>query len=296
MARSNFRCFDPEKIDILIIQQAYQTFQNKQRLPLIVSVCLFGMVAANVILDYLFTLYQNSAFYISESLLFSSYWVLYLPLFFLLLKLNRSTENMGSKLAFTGFAIIIHLLVYPALVWLLSKIFYYHTFAYWQTFNFGLSAYFIKSLLIYGFSLPAFTILNKKDNASIISKFKKETQPQHFINSIILNGNNNIKSVLAVNDIFYISANSPYVNIHHLSKKYLHNETLKSLENQLDKKQFIRIHKSHIINLQKIISYQSRQNGDYDVTLSDGTVLRVSRNYAKDFKSKAEQHTHLTTK
>jgi DNA-binding LytR/AlgR family response regulator len=71
---------------------------------------------------------------------------------------------------------------------------------------------------------------------------------------------------------------------------------LKSLENQLDKKQFIRIHKSHIINLQKIISYQSRQNGDYDVTLSDGTVLRVSRNYAKDFKSKAEQHTHLTTK
>ncbi|MNY49270.1 Sensory transduction protein LytR [compost metagenome] len=102
--------------------------------------------------------------------------------------------------------------------------------------------------------------------------------------------------MLDVNDIFYISANSPYVNIYHISKKYLHNETLKSLENQLDQQHFIRIHKSYIVNLQKITCYQSRQNGDYDVVLSDGAILRVSRNYAKHFKSKFEQYTHVTAK
>lgn len=274
----------------MTIQQTYRIFQNKQRLSFVVSACLLGMVVVNILLDYLFTLFQNSAFYISESLLFSSYWVLYLPLLFLLFKRIKRTENIGLNLAFAGFAVVIHLIAYPALVWLLSEIFYYHTFEYWQTFNFGLSAYFIKSMLVYGFFLLAFTLFIKKEKSTII---KEAIKSQNFISSIIITDNHNVKSVLEVNDISYISANSPYVDIHHLSKKYLHNETLKSLENQLNENQFIRIHKSYIINLQKVISYQSRQNGDYDVTLSDGTILRLSRNYAKDFKSK---FTHLTAK
>lgn len=281
----------------MTIQQTYQIFQNKQRISLVVSLCLLGMVVANVILDYLFTLFQNSAFYISESLLFSSYWILYLPLLLLLLKLTKRTENIGLKLAFTGSVIAIHLIVYPALVWILSEIFYYHTFAYWQTFNFGLSAYFIKSVLVYGFSLLTFSAFNKRINSSqIINGVKAENKQQNFINSILISDSNNIKSVLAVNDILYISANSPYVNIHHISKKYLHNETLKSLENQLNGKQFVRVHKSHIVNINKILSIQSRQNGDYDITLSDNTILRVSRSYTRKFKSKFSEQHQLTIK
>ncbi len=255
------------------------------------------MVAANLLLDYLYTLFRQSAFYFSESLLFSSYWILYIPLLPLLLKLTKRTENTGVRLAWAGFALAVHLAAYPALVWLLSKAFYEHTFAYRQTFYYGISAYFIQSVLIYAFCLLAFTFLSKRPlSPEVNSDITKEIQPKTSICSIVITDNNHIKSVLAVQDILYISANSPYVNIHHLSKKYLHSETLKSLENQLDGNQFIRIHKSHIVNLREIHSYQSRQNGDYDVTISDGTVLRVSRNYAKDFKSKLEQHTHLTLK
>lgn len=197
------------------------------------------------------------------------------------------------KFAFSVVVITIHLLMYPALVWILSDIFYYHTFDYWQTFNFGLSAYFIKTVIIYGFLLVAFTILSKK---IFLPEIEEKNEGKNFINSILISDNQNKKFVLQVNEILYFSANSPYVSIYHLTKKYLHTETLKSLEAQLNGEQFVRIHKSHIINLSKIISIQSRQNGDYDITLSDDSILRASRNYAKDFKSKFEQHTRLTSK
>lgn len=270
----------------MTVQQTYQIFQHKQKLTIMLLVFFLGMGATNILLDYLFTLFRNSAFYISESLLFSSYWALYLPLLPLLLNLIKRTKSFGWKLAFVSGTIAIHLLVYPALVWLVSKVCYEHTFSYWQTFNFGLSAYFIKTVVIYGFSLLAFTMLNRKANLSqLASREKTATEKQNFISSILVSINNK-KVSLSVNDIFYFSANSPYVSIYHLSKRYLCAETLKSLENQLDENQFVRIHKSHIINLQKITSYQSRQNGDYDVFLSDGTILRVSRNYAQNFKSK----------
>ena len=67
--------------------------------------------------------------------------------------------------------------------------------------------------------------------------------------------------------------------------------TLKSLSEKLDNRLFVRIHKSEIVNLSKVQSYQSRQNGDYDVTISDSSVLRISRNFAKDFKTKLDLFT-----
>ena len=125
---------------------------------------------------------------------------------------------------------------------------------------------------------------------------EKQTLKQSFISSIITSDRNNKKIIIDVNEILYFSANSPYVNIFHLSKKYLHTETLKSLETQLDDKQFIRIHKSHIVNSDKIISIQSRKNGDYDVTLIDNTNLRMSRNYVAKFKSNFGKQHHLAIK
>lgn len=207
------------------------------------------------------------------------------------------TERLDLKLLFVSLAIICHLFSYPALVWIISKIFYYHTFDYWQTFYFGLSAYFIKSVIIYGFSFLIYILINEKIQLSQIEKNVEEIiNKQEFISSILIVDINNKKLLLKVNDILYFSANSPYISIYISQKRYLHTETLKSLEKQLDNKQFVRIHKSHIVNIHKISSIESRQNGDYDITLSDNTILRLSRNYAKNFKSKFSDFHQLNTK
>lgn len=281
----------------MTIQPTYQIFQSKQKLNFIISVCIMLFITANVILDFLFTVFQNSSFYISESLLFSSYWLLYLPLLTFILKLTNQIERLELKPLLLISVIVFHLFSYPALVWSISKILYPHTFEYWQTFNFGLSEYFIKTVLIYGFSLMAFTLFNKKSQIAQTDIQREENNDKKiFINSILITDSNNKKSLLQINEILYFSANSPYITIHHTLKKYLHSETLKSLEIQLNNQQFVRIHKSHIVNIYKISTIQSRQNGDYDITLSDNTILRVSRNYAKNFKSKFEQLTQHTIK
>ncbi|MFW0735990.1 LytR/AlgR family response regulator transcription factor [Flavobacterium sp. T12S277] len=194
-------------------------------------------------------------------------------------------------------AIVLHLFSYPILVWIISKVFYYHTFSYWQTFNFGLSAYFIKTVIIYGFSLLVVILWNKKSQSlPLKEKVDGQTNEQNFIRSILISDRNNTKQLLEVNDVLYFAANSPYITIYHSSKKYLHAETLRSLETQLDGKQFVRIHKSHIVNIDKISAIQSRQNGDYDITLLEHTTLRVSRSYAKNFKSKFSEHNQLALK
>lgn len=123
-------------------QAIYSIFQSRQKYIFIVCSILF--IAANIILDYLFTVFQNSSFYFSESLLFSSYWIIYILLAPLFFKLVEQLSKITSKLLLTSFAIVLHLIIYPALVWVISKIFYNHTFPYWQTFNFTISAYFKK--------------------------------------------------------------------------------------------------------------------------------------------------------
>ena len=278
----------------MAIQQKYNTIQNKQNQNTIMVSCLFFLIVATIILDFIYSLFQNSSFFISESLLFSSFWLLFFPLTKLLLKLIQPNK-LWQNICFTALITCFHLSIYPAVIWFLSKIFYYHTFPYWQTFNFGITEYAVKSILIYGFVVSFFVYINKSQRRTMLPQ-EKQTLKQSFISSIITSDRNNKKIIIDVNEILYFSANSPYVNIFHLSRKYLHTETLKSLENQLDDKQFIRIHKSHIVNSDKIISIQSRKNGDYDVTLIDNTNLRMSRNYVAKFKSNFGKQHHLAVK
>lgn len=256
------------------------------------AIFILLFTAVTVILDFSFTLFRQSSFYLSESLLFSTYWLLYLPLLPLFLKLSKPVKEPALQALAMLSAIVVHLFSYPVIVWVVSKLLFQHTFDYWQTFTFGLSAYFIKTALIYGFSFFALTLFNKNiGSPETVNPREEITDKKSFISSILIAENGGKKLLLEVNDILYVSANSPYINIHHTLKKYLHTETLKSLETQLDERQFVRIHKSHIVNIRKISSIQSRQNGDYDVTLTDRTVLRLSRIYAGNFKTKLEQHT-----
>ena len=278
----------------MAIQQKYNTIQNKQYQNTIMVSCLLFLIATTIFLDFIYSLFKNSSFFISESLLFSSFWLLFFPLTKLLLKLIQPNK-LWQNICFTALITCFHLSIYPALIWFLSKTFYYHTFPYWQTFNFGITEYAVKSILIYGFVVSFFVYINKSQRRTMLPQ-EKQTLKQSFISSIITSDRNNKKIIIDVNEILYFSANSPYVNIFHLSKKYLHTETLKSLETQLDDKQFIRIHKSHIVNSDKIISIQSRKNGDYDVTLIDNTNLRMSRNYVAKFKSNFGKQHHLAIK
>ena len=79
---------------------------------------------------------------------------------------------------------------------------------------------------------------------------------------------------VAVNEIIYVQSDWNYVHVHTLQKKYMVLSTMKGMENELASYDFVRIHKSFLINLHYFESIEGNL-----VQLKSGTRLQVSRNY-----------------
>lgn len=84
---------------------------------------------------------------------------------------------------------------------------------------------------------------------------------------------------LRVEEIDWLEAADNYVRIHVGRESHLMRETLQSLEGRLDPSRFLRIHRSTMVNLDRIQELQPLFHGDYVVKLLDGTELSLSRNY-----------------
>jgi two-component system LytT family response regulator len=84
---------------------------------------------------------------------------------------------------------------------------------------------------------------------------------------------------LRVEEIDWIEAADNYVRLHAGKETHLLRETLQSLEGRLDPERFLRIHRSTIVNIDRILELQSLFHGDYAVRLRDGTELTLSRGY-----------------
>jgi two-component system LytT family response regulator len=80
-------------------------------------------------------------------------------------------------------------------------------------------------------------------------------------------------------EIDWIEAAGNYSRIHVGGAAYLLRESVMSLEQKLDKQQFVRIHRSTVVNLDRIRELEPTSHGDYALVLHDGTRLALSRGY-----------------
>ncbi|CAN5237647.1 LytTR family DNA-binding domain-containing protein [soil metagenome] len=87
--------------------------------------------------------------------------------------------------------------------------------------------------------------------------------------------------VVPVAQIDYVTADGPYAELHVGGQTHLIRERMKTLDRRLDPKRFARIHRSTIVNLQRVASLEPFFHGDYVVKLHDGTKLKVSRGRRK---------------
>ncbi|MCI0417217.1 LytTR family transcriptional regulator [bacterium] len=78
-------------------------------------------------------------------------------------------------------------------------------------------------------------------------------------------------------EIDWIEAADNYVILHTISGSYLMRESMTRLEARLDPQKFLRIHRSTIINLNRVRELRSRRFGDRLAVMRDGTEVRVSR-------------------
>ena len=85
--------------------------------------------------------------------------------------------------------------------------------------------------------------------------------------------------MLQVSDIDWIEAEGHHVRISVRGEVITVRQRLRSLEQALDPVQFPRIHRSTIVNVERIRLLRHWFGGDYQVVLRDGTVLKLSRSY-----------------
>jgi two-component system LytT family response regulator len=85
--------------------------------------------------------------------------------------------------------------------------------------------------------------------------------------------------VLRTREIDFIESAANYVKVHAGKESYFLRETLSAVVDQLDPEMFARIHRSTIVNLERIRELQPYFHGDYVVKLADGRSLTLSRTY-----------------
>ena len=89
---------------------------------------------------------------------------------------------------------------------------------------------------------------------------------------------------LRVDELDWIEAAGNYVRLHSGAEEYLYRETLSRMEAALDPARFARIHRSSIVNLERIKELHPLFRGDYTVVLRDGRELTLSKAYRERMK------------
>lgn len=84
---------------------------------------------------------------------------------------------------------------------------------------------------------------------------------------------------LRTDEIDWIEAAGNYVRLHLGEESHLFRETMNGMEGRLDSRRFVRIHRSRIVNTERIKELQPWFNGEYVVILRNGTRLTLSRGY-----------------
>ena len=92
-----------------------------------------------------------------------------------------------------------------------------------------------------------------------------------------------------VEDVDWIDAEGNYVALHAAGRRHLVRDTIKSLETRLDPAKFVRVHRSAIINVDRLRKLQPYFHGEYVITLQDGTTLTSSRTYSERLRALLEQ-------
>ena len=90
--------------------------------------------------------------------------------------------------------------------------------------------------------------------------------------------------LIKTKEVDWIEAAGNYVKLHIGKSAYMLRETMKRLENKLNPEKFVRIHRSTLVNIDRIIELHPLFSGDYSVILNDKTELPMSRNYQKSLR------------
>jgi two-component system, LytTR family, response regulator len=104
-----------------------------------------------------------------------------------------------------------------------------------------------------------------------------KAQPE-YLSRVIIRADGRI-TFLHTREIDWLEADDKYIHLYTGKGRKMVRQTLSAMEEQLDPKKFLRIHRSTIVNVDRIKELQPLFNGEHSLILEDGTRLTLSRKY-----------------
>ena len=114
----------------------------------------------------------------------------------------------------------------------------------------------------------------------IVTEVKK---PDEKLSRVVVKKGSEIH-VLAVESIIYFEAQDDYVMIYTKDSRYLKQKTMKYYESNLEESQFVRTHRSYIVNIQQIAKLELYDKESYIIILKTGQKLKTSKSGYKKLK------------
>src|SRR5262249_20426967 len=93
-------------------------------------------------------------------------------------------------------------------------------------------------------------------------------------------------SFIPISDIDWIEAADYYACLHVGARTHLLRRSLADLEQELESSVFCRVHRSGIVNVDRVRTLKLNSNGEYNVVLENGTELRLSRRFRKHLQER----------
>ena len=119
---------------------------------------------------------------------------------------------------------------------------------------------------------------NRSEQEQIAALLENVTQKPRFLDRLVIKADGRIV-FLKTEDIDWIQADDKYVHLHTGNRSHLVRQTLTTMEAQLDTRKFIRVHRSAIVNIERIKELRPMFTGEYTIVLENGTKLTLSRSY-----------------
>ncbi|HOI32977.1 MAG TPA: LytTR family DNA-binding domain-containing protein, partial [Bacteroidales bacterium] len=108
-------------------------------------------------------------------------------------------------------------------------------------------------------------------------------EQQDTLERIVVKNGNQIH-VISIEDIIQLEAQDDYVMIHTPEGRFMKKDTMSYMEQHLPAEQFIRIHRSNIVQIKHIKKMEQYGKESYVIILSNGNQVNVSKSRIKDLK------------
>lgn len=108
--------------------------------------------------------------------------------------------------------------------------------------------------------------------------------PTSYMERLVVRSRGKIR-LIPISDVDWIQAEDNYIRIHAGTSSYLERETLSGICDRLDPKKFVRVHRSALVNINRIQEVQVI-DGEHELVLKSGVRVPLSRTYRDDFFSR----------